>query len=483
MKIFLPVIFSFIAFIPSKSQTSKDSVFIPAKEDSDTLKGILTEERDTNFVLPDVYINRILIGGNEVTEEDVITREIHCKENSKLDYKLLQEDIQRIYNLGLFNKVDVYPVPADSINQVNIMFLVEEKFYLLPLPQGGFKNGEFSKFWVGLNLIWNNFRGRNESVSLSFGIGYEPFLSISYSVPWIGRYSHYFSSVAASYSKNYNQSLYAINDTTSNTIPSSSDNFTIINYRISATAGKFFTHKFSLSTTLGYNNIHTSQYEPGRTVSPDGRDDFMTFSLFGIYENRNSIEYTLKGSLYSLGYTKFGFGNTFDFNRVNFDVREFIPINISKKYFATFATRAIGTISFGGTIPYYLDVYYGYDKIIRGYKKIVDEGENQFGLFNEFRIPIVNPFYFDGKTVPVVNKISMLKNLSYRFGLFATVFFDIGGVWYKNDNFFKTKFINGFGSGLNYILPFGMVGRTDFAFRVEGKKFYPQIIFALNASF
>ena len=96
---------------------------------------------------------------------------------------------------------------------------------------------------------------------------------------------------------------------------------------------------------------------------------------------------------------------------------------------------------------------------------------------------MINPFYFEGKSIPVVQNISMLKKMNYKFGLFATMFFDVGGVWNKNDNFFKTQFINGFGAGLNFILPFGFIGRTDFAFRKEEKRFIPQVIFDLDAAF
>ncbi len=452
---------------------------------SDTLKSDTDSLRESidPGVQETIYVRNILIAGNDITDEDIITREILTKNNNKLDPVVLKEDIERIYRLGLFNKVDVYPVPTDSIHHVDLMFLVEERFYILPIPQGGFKDGEFSKFWVGANVSWQNFRGRNETLTFSFGIGYEPFASLSYSIPWIGKNAHYFSSASLSYSKNYNQSLQALNDSTSNSIPSSADNFVIYNFNTAVTFGKYYTNNFSLAGRIGYNLIESVPYEEGRTVTQDGKDNFLTIAFSGKFDTRNSLEYTLAGSYYFLQYQKFGIGKLFDFNRVNFEVKKFIPIKLGDKYAVTFATRAIGAISFGGTIPYYLDEYYGYDKIIRGYKTIVYEGENQLGSFNEFRIPIINPFYFEGKSVPVVQNISMLKKMSYKFGLYTTLFFDVGGVWYKKDNFFKTQFINGFGAGLNFILPFGFVGRTDFAFRKEEKRFIPQIIFDLDASF
>ena len=154
---------------------------------------------------------------------------------------------------------------------------------------------------------------------------------------------------------------------------------TLLRVNTSITAGKFYTKNFSLATRLSYNLIESSPYEPGRTVSTDGKDNFMTLSVSGRFDTRNSIEYSLSGSYYFLEYQKFGFGKLFDFNRVSFETKKFIPIKLSDNYFVSFATRSIGVISFGGTIPYYLDEYFGYDKIIRGYKKVVSEGENQIG--------------------------------------------------------------------------------------------------------
>lgn len=450
-----------------------------AKICSDSIK--ISE--DSSVYIPDVYVNKIIIAGNKITDDDIVLRELTIKENSRLDFKLLQEDVQRIYNLGLFNKVDVIPVQTDSANTVNIMFLVEERFYIFPIPQGGFRNGNFSNFWIGLNLLWKNFRGRNETLSLSFGVGYEPFVGISYSIPWIGEKQHFFSAVAVNYSVIYNKSLQTLNDSNSTLTQSEFSDIKNNNFNASFTFGKYFSKVFSLNANLGYHLVKISDLRNSVTLSKDGKDNYLTFSAGGRYDTRNSSEYAMIGSLYTLEYIKYGFGKSFDFNRVFVDARRFIPVKITGNYSITLATRLLGVISFGGTIPVYLNQFYGYDKIIRGYKNIVLEGENQSGLFTELRIPVIDPFYLKGKDMPIARSVSLLKNFSYKFGLFATLFFDIGNVWNKNDNFFNTRFYNGFGAGLNFILPFGLVGRTDFAFRKNYKAFTPQVVFNLEASF
>lgn len=447
------------------------------------IRDSLKDNSDSSSVLESLLIDKIIIAGNDKTDEEIILREMSVKSDSRLNLKMLEKDAEKIYKLGLFNKVDIIPMQSAKAGKINIMILVEERFYFLPIPQCGFRNGEFSKFWAGLNLIWNNFRGRNETVALNFGIGYEPFIRLNYSVPWIGEKAHFFSSVSADYSKTYNRSLQALNDTTSSSIPSGDQNFVNYNFKVSYILGKYLNDNLSVSSELAYRLVKLSQYEPGRTVSNDGKDNYMTFALSSKYDTRNSIEYTLSGLYVSLSYVKYGFGKLFDFNKIYFDSKVFIPVKIKGNYSITVASYFNTAVSFGGTIPAYLNEFYGYDKIIRGYKKIVSEGENRTGVFNEIRIPIIEPYYIKGGSIPVAKKIGVLKNLNYRFGLYSTVFFDIGGVWNKSDNFFKTEFRKGFGTGLNFILPFGITGRTDLAFRREDKRFIPQVIFDLSASF
>jgi outer membrane protein assembly factor BamA len=456
-----------------------------------SFSAIYASSGDSLFVLPDtseiipetIYVNRIIITGNEVTKTEIITREMATKENSVLDIKKLENDIQRVYNLGLFNKVDVIPVP-ETHNSINLIIDVEERFYILPIPQGGFKDGDLKKFWGGLNIIWNNFRGRNETLGLSFGIGYEPFVSLNYSVPWIGEKARFFTSTSIKYSKDYNRSRLALQDTNTNLIPDKDSNFAIYNFETSFTLGKYFTPDLSFSTTVKYNYLKLSEYFPGRTISNNGIDDFLSIHLRGRYDTRDSREYSLYGSYYTVEYQKNGFIlSTVNFNRVNFDLRRFIPVKIKDDYSITFASRLQGSLAFGGTVPVYMRVFYGYNNKIRGWNNFIFEGENQAGLFSELRIPVIQPFYIKGTDLPVIKGIGFLKGLSYKFGLYTTVFFDVAGVWNRNNELSKTRFRNGFGAGLNFILPFGFVGSVEGAFRKEGKRFIPQAIFGLNSSF
>ena len=139
-----------------------------------------------------LYIENIVISGNKITEADIILREMQTKENSYTSVEVLNRDIQRIYNLGLFTKVDVAPLPS-SDKGYSLLITVEETFYILQIPIGGIKDGDLKKIWMGLNLKWRNFRGRNETLGLAFGVFYDPFINLSYSIPCIGKHHHYYT--------------------------------------------------------------------------------------------------------------------------------------------------------------------------------------------------------------------------------------------------------------------------------------------------
>lgn len=436
----------------------------------------LSQETDTT---KKIIIDEVIITGNEVTEKEIILREIESKEGIALDLVTLKEDVDRLNNLKLFTKVEVIPVPV-SHDRMKLIFDVEETFYLIPMPQGGIKEGSLKKIWVGLKLNWKNFRGRNEDLNFSFGVGYEPFVRASYSIPWITN-NRFFTSFGAGYSRTYN----LINDTSTAPINlKNAPRYSADNYNASVEIGKKFDRSNSLSIGVGYNVIHLSEYVKGRTLSPDAKDRYMTLNLNYNRDTRDLYAYPLSGTLVETGYSKYGIANRYiDFNRIRADIRRYILIKLSENYSVTWANRFNGVISFGGGIPSYLKEAFGFSRVIRGWDEVAFEGDNLLGIFTELRIPVIQPFFIAGTDIPLVKKISFLKNMSYKFGLYTTLFFDMGGVWNKTDRFSKVQYRRGYGVGLNALLPFNFVGRLDWAFRKENDKFKGQVIFNLGASF
>jgi Outer membrane protein/protective antigen OMA87 len=140
------------------------------------------------FVQPDslsidriVTINRILIIGNSITRDQIITRELSLKVGDTATFKrmepILQLDRKKIYNLRLFNTVTIQ-VLAISPTTVDLLIEVTERWYTFPSPIFELSDRNFNEWWqnydhdfsrvnYGLRLYRYNFRGRNETLRLT----------------------------------------------------------------------------------------------------------------------------------------------------------------------------------------------------------------------------------------------------------------------------------------------------------------------------
>ena len=436
-------------------------------------------------IMQEMTIERIILIGNEKTKDEVILREMQLQEGGRFNLEYLENDVKRLYNLGLFNRVDVVPAPLSS-SKINLVFEFEEGFYFLPIPQGGIKEGSLKKIWGGVNFLWKNFRGRNETMNMSFGVGYEPFISVSYLNPWIFGNSHYFFQTSFRYSRTYPRSVGNADSTgvifNKNEVPTYIMNDMMGDIRI----GKYFGKNTSVSALLQFNSIYTSEYQPGRTVSQDGLDVFPTAGLDFTYDTRDYSKFATYGSYYYLKLSRSGlFHKDIDLNKFRFDLRRFIPIKLTNDYALVLSGRINSVLSFGGgEIPVYLKESIGYDNLIRGWDNFVLMGEDKLLGSLELRIPLLKPFYVKGSDHFIIRKVPLANKFSYRYGVYATLFFDLGGVWGRKEQIYDSQFKNGFGAGLNLLLPFDFVARVDFGLRKINKDdFKGQLIMSLDASF
>jgi outer membrane protein insertion porin family len=152
---------------------------------------------------PQYTINRVILKGNDVTNDKVVMREIRTKPGQKFNKELLIRSTREIGQLGNFDEQKIDPKPTNINPQdgtVDIVYNVVEK----PSDQielsGGFGGGQL----VGtLGLTFNNFSLRNifhlrdykplpkgdgQKLSLrgqSSGRTYQNF-SFTFSEPWLG---------------------------------------------------------------------------------------------------------------------------------------------------------------------------------------------------------------------------------------------------------------------------------------------------------
>ncbi len=391
-----------------------------------------------------VVVKEIRIEGNEKTKAYVILREMESKVGEPLSAEELKLDEQRVYNLQLFNRVDIgYYVEG---NEATVIVSVHERWYFFPFPVLGFKYREIKNLYYGAGVAHLNFRGRNEKLSAAFALGFDRWIDVTYQNPKITSDDDIFVRLSADAARLqnlrpdrgfYDQEKYAGN----------------------LLLGKRFGLHQTLSGWIYYEVWLVPTDVPDGTISSSGRDAFPTFGIGYTYDSRNLREYPTDGRYISLQVSKSGLTTSgVNFFRYGYDLRGYFPTF----WGTSFGMRTFGTFSAGPGIPPYRYLYYGYDERIRGHFNRIQEGEHIVGGFLELRIPILSPRYF---TFPyaIFPEFSL-----WRYGVYAGIFADAGKTWYRYEPFHEKSWYTGFGAGIHFLLPYSFVVRTEYALNGEG---------------
>ena len=420
-----------------------------------------TQTEPYDFPDSTLRVSSIVIGGNGLTKDFIIEREMSLKVGSLVTHEAVAYDINRIYSLELFNKVDIHVIP-DSASATLIVF-VSERWYFYPFPILGFKDHEWTHFYYGAGVVHLNFRGRNEVVNAQFALGYDPYVSLQYVDHSFDPDDNLYLSTKASYSIQRNLSLVSLE---------SGPNFDEKLIDGQVTFGKRFSLYMTTTVTVEYTNLNVSDNRAGRTLSPTGTDNFFSLHADYVYDTRDLSEYSRIGTLATLDISKYGVGNKYvDYQRYTADFRRYIPVYFN----SSFAFRLFGSMVQGGDDPNYGHVFFGYSERIRGRFQTIVEGDDIAGVKTELRIPIIAPTYVRIDEIPV----EQFRDI--RYALYLTLFGDAGTVWYRDQPVALSNFLSGFGGGLNLLFAYSFVGRIEYAFGGPGFR-NGQIILDLGAS-
>ncbi len=171
------------------------------------------------------------------------------------------------------------------------------------------------------------------------------------------------------------------------------------------------------------------------------------------YDTRDLREYANSGTYARVTITKYGFpSNVVDIVRYSGDIR---------KHFSLFSNlilvgRAFTDLAAAGPTPPYNRDFFGYGERIRGHFKEVQEGESMVGYSTELRYIAMPPVYFRVGVLPE-------EFGHWRFGIAFTAFADAGTVWFRNQPVALNKFSKGYGVGINFLLPYSLIVRTEYA--------------------
>jgi outer membrane protein assembly factor BamA len=391
-----------------------------------------------------LVVKEVVVHGNTITREFVIRREMSLMAGVVLTQERIDRDRNQIYNLGLFNRVEIDYTEQDS--GAIVIVTVDERWYLFPFPVIGMRYRDIKNLYYGAGIVHQNFRGRNEKVFASLVFGYDRWFNLVYQNPKITDDDDIFLTANLTlqrmHSLSPNDAMY-------------------LNTNISAwgSVGKRFGIHQMVSLSAGYEVWQVSNPGLGRTASASGRDAFVSAGAAYRFDTRNIREYPTSGTFIQLSVTKNGLGNqAVDITNVIEDSRFYIGL----WEWAGLALRAKTNMTWGGVIPPYRKAYFGYDDRIRGYFNKKIESENTALASVEIRLPILAPRYFEAEFI----KIPQFRML--RYGLYFGLFADAGRAWNRDQVALGGHWKSGVGGGLHFLLPYGFTVRTEVAVNDNG---------------
>lgn len=368
---------------------------------------------------------------------------------SVLTAEAVEHDLQRIYSLGLFNRVELDSVVDGK--HVDLSVVVHERWYVFPFPILGIKYRNPKNLYYGGGLTHQNFRGWNEKLWFAFALGFDRWVQLGYQNPKLTADDDLFLRAFVRYGRIRSLSV-------------TDELYDQTQLSIQLTIGKRFGLYHWLMGWMNYDIWQVSEARLGRTVSPTGRDAYLTTGVRLVLDTRDLQEYSTRGSYATVTASKFGLGESdVDFFKMGYDFRKYVSLMGD----LTLGARTFGMFSGGGIIPPYRHEYFGYDERIRGYFTTVFQGENIMGNSLELRFPILKPRYY---TFPY----SWLPEFSvWRYGLYVGLFVDAGRIWDRHEPLSMRGWKSGIGGGIHFLLPYSLVARTEYAVNKEGRgEFY-----------
>lgn len=128
-------------------------------------------------------VEAIKIVGNEETRDYVIRREITLKPGDLFNFKKMEDDLRRIYNLNFFEDIGLKYEPGSSVDKVVVVINVKEKQTGMFQLSAGYSNRDGPLGIVSLRK--DNLLGRGQSVSADLTVSRNPSAELSYFNPWI----------------------------------------------------------------------------------------------------------------------------------------------------------------------------------------------------------------------------------------------------------------------------------------------------------
>jgi outer membrane protein insertion porin family len=402
------------------------------------------------------------------TRTFIITREVQLKSGDVFNRKTAEQDLRRIYGLGIFEDVRLSFAPGEDPRKVDVVVNVIEKNTGSVAAGAGISSA--SGFFGTISYQEQNLGGNNQKLGTELQVGQRELLfDVNFTDPWIAGDPYRTSYTVDAFRR---RSISLIFDGGKQDVNlANGDRPRVLRLGTGVTFSRplsrnvFADSEWKASLGLQYQRVSIrdsdgnitpqDQYGHQLSFSNSGQDDLLTAQFGIVRDRRNSYVTPTQGSLLRLGVDQsipVGSGNIL-FNRLRGSYSYYIPVNFTRfnkgPQALAFNVQA-GTVL--GDLPPYEAFSLGGSNSVRGY----DEGDLGSGrsfvqATAEYRFPIFSivggALFFDAAT---------------DLGSGSSVPGDPAGVRGKPGNGF------GYGLGVRVQSPLGPI-RIDYGFNNDGE--------------
>ena len=376
-------------------------------------------EDDTNqvvltfFVDPGkrVYVRRVNIYGNEVTNDEVVRQQVWQMESAWASSGMIQQSRTNLLRTGYFEEVDIETVPVPgTADQIDVDVTVKER--MSGRLTGGLGYSQVDSLIFNAGIQQNNFLGSGKSVGFDFqqSSGYTRY-RLSYADPF-----YTIDGISRGIDVYYQQ----IDE----------EELNITNYSRDVLGGNWLygiplSPNQRLSAGVGYDDtlIKTSDYASTQVMDfiDDFGDRFYSYKLIGGW-NYNTFDraiFPTKGLSQGFNVEVAVPGSTLDYYKLRSATQYYVPL------FGDFISMYRLDLGYGNgysnedTLPFYLNYFAGGIGSVRGYQ------DNTLGPLDSLGNPIGGNIMTTGSFEVIFPTPFFSDNQSIR----TSVFLDAGNVF------------------------------------------------------
>ena len=396
------------------------------------------KEGKLKIVINEGILEGYTVKGNKKTKDKVVIREMRQKPGEPFNAKLARRGMQRIYNLGYFEDVNMKLNPGTELNAVVLEIDVVEK------RTGSFTIGVGYSSQDGiiglLGVGDRNFRGRGDSINVTFEMSGDDEDAhgwrFMYSKPWLDR--HETAITFNFYNRTYRYYDYG---TDGNKIEEYMRKYGGGEITLSRPQSEYVTNYITLRNrkeTYVSHRVNEGIDRSGPDYAQWRKDNFGTTRaviLDHVTDTRDNIHNPMNGSRQSLQLEFAGFGADFNYQKYTYDDQHYFKVGHAQ-VIALHAAYGWGN----GHIPESNEYRIGGQNSLRGYRDDQFRGDRAFYGALEYRFPLVK-------------KVDL------------AIFTDFGSAW--NSGFWPEGWHQSIGAGFGLNTPMGPV-RLDYGYGSQG---------------